>query len=65
MKNVSPGDLTVSGLDVDASVGELAPHHVVSKVWLQDMEIGINSNLQITPQSSGHLVHWLNKSSSL
>lgn len=57
MKNVIPGDSTVSCLDVDPGVSEITPHYIVSKVWLQDMKIGIYSNLQNTPQSSSSLVH--------
>lgn len=57
MKNVIPGDSTVLCLDVDPGVCEITPHYIVSKVWLQDMEIGIYSNLQNTPQSSSSLVH--------
>lgn len=64
MKKTIPGDSTVSCLHVDAGVGEVAPHDIVSKVWLQDMEIGIYSNLQIRPQPSSSLVLSPNKSSS-
>lgn len=61
MKNVVPGDSAVSCLDVDPGVCELAPHYIVGKVWLQDMEIGIYRNLQITPRARGSLVHKSNK----
>lgn len=50
--NVLPGDPTVARLDVHPGVDQITPHYIVGKVWLQDEEIGIYSNLQNTPQSS-------------